>query len=164
MIDPFHLEAYNRKAVNYNRDVEVFPVLKRILEKITEGESFYKSPTDMGVNRVGFAIVDEKATAEAAIQEIIRRYFRYRCEYAMGFVDRETVQRVDLFIKDFQLKPEHRSVVEPARQAATEAQEQGKGKRRHLLWSGHFPQGRHACDRQQFPPHARCIQRGHSCH
>ncbi|RJR34024.1 MAG: DUF1846 domain-containing protein [Desulfobacteraceae bacterium] len=127
IIDPFHLEAYNLKAVNYNRDVEVFPVLKRILEKITGGESLYKSPTDMGVNRVGFAIVDDKATADAAIQEIIRRYFRYRCEYAMGFTDRETVQRVDLFIKDFQLKPEHRPVVLPARQAALEAQELGKG-------------------------------------
>jgi uncharacterized protein (UPF0371 family) len=127
IIDPFHLEAYDRKAVNYNRDVEVFPVLKRILEKITGGESFYKSPTDMGVNRVGFAILDEKATAEAAVQEIIRRYFRYRCEYAMGFADKETVQRVDLFIKDFHIKPEYRAVVDPARQAALEAQEQGKG-------------------------------------
>jgi uncharacterized protein (UPF0371 family) len=127
IIDPFHLEAYNLKAINYNRDVEIFPVLKRILEKITGGESFYKSPTDMGVNRVGFAIIDDKAAAEAAVQEIIRRYFRYRCEYAMGFTDRETVQRVDLFIKDFQLKPEHRPVVVPARQAALEAQEQGKG-------------------------------------
>jgi uncharacterized protein (UPF0371 family) len=127
LIDPFHLEAYDRKAVNYNRDVEVFPVLRRILEKITGGESFYRSPTDMGVNRAGFAIVDDGATTEAAIQEIIRRYFRYRCEYAMGFTDRETVQRVELFIKDFRLKPEHRSVVEPARKAALEAQEQGKG-------------------------------------
>jgi uncharacterized protein (UPF0371 family) len=127
VIDPFHLEAYDRKAVNYNRDVEIFPVLKRILEKITEGESFYKSPTDMGLNRAGFAITDDEAAAEASIQEIIRRYFRYRCEYAMGFTDRETVQRVELFIKDFRLKPEYRSVVEPARKAAVEAQEQEKG-------------------------------------
>jgi uncharacterized protein (UPF0371 family) len=127
MIDPFHLEAYDRKAVNYNRDVEVFPVLRRILEKITGGESFYKSPTDMGVNRAGFAITDDKAASEAAIQEIIRRYFRYRCEYAMGFTDKETVERVELFIEDFRLKPEHRGVVEPARRAAVEAQELGKG-------------------------------------
>jgi len=127
IIDPFHLEAYDRKAVNYNRDVEIFPVLKRILEKITGGESFYKSPTDMGVNRAGFAITNDQAATEAAIQEIIRRYFRYRCEYAMGFTDRETVQRVELFIKDFKLKPEDRSVVEPAREAATQAQNQGKG-------------------------------------
>lgn len=127
IIDPFHLEAYDRKAVNYNRDVEIFPVLRRILEKITGAESFYKSPTDMGVNRVGFAITDEKAATEAAVQEIVRRYFRYRCEYAMGFTDRETVQRVELFIREFHLKPEYRRVVEPARNAALEAQQQGKG-------------------------------------
>ncbi|MCK4534999.1 MAG: DUF1846 family protein, partial [Syntrophobacterales bacterium] len=69
LIDPFHLESYDLKAVNYNRDVEAFPVLKRILEKITGGESFYKSPTDMGVNRCGFAITDDEATQEAAKQE-----------------------------------------------------------------------------------------------
>ena len=127
LIDPFHLEAYGQIAVNYNRDVEVFPVLKRILEKITGGSSFYKSPTDMGVNRAGFAITDDEMTREAAKQEVIRRYFRYRCEYAMGFSDRETVQRVELFIKDFNLEPEHRRVVNPARQAAREAQQKEKG-------------------------------------
>ncbi|MEN6319823.1 MAG: DUF1846 domain-containing protein [Syntrophaceae bacterium] len=127
LIDPFQLEAYGKTAVNYNRDVEVFPVLKRILEKITGGESFYLSPTDMGVNRAGFAITDDEITREASKQEIIRRYFRYRCEYAMGFADRETVQRVELFIKDFLLKPEDRKVVEPAREAARAAQEQNKG-------------------------------------
>ena len=127
LIDPFHLEAYGKTAVNYNRDVEVFPVLKRILEKITGGESFYQSPTDMGVNRAGFAITDDEVTREASKQEIIRRYFRYRCEYAMGFADRETVQRVELFIKNFNLKPEDRRVVEPAREAARAAQEQNKG-------------------------------------
>jgi uncharacterized protein (UPF0371 family) len=127
LIDPFHLEAYDRIAVNYNRDVEVFPVLKRILEKITGGESFYKSPTDMGVNRAGFAITDDTVTREAAKQEIIRRYFRYRCEYAMGFTDRETVQRVELFIRDFDLEPAYRKVVEPAHEAARAAQEENKG-------------------------------------
>jgi uncharacterized protein (UPF0371 family) len=127
LIDPFHLEAYDKKSVNYNRDVEAFPVLKRILEKITGGESFYKSPTDMGVNRCGFAITDDAVTQEAAKQELIRRYFRYRCEYAMGFADRGTVQRVELFIKDFGLEPEFRKVVEPARRAAAEAKEKEKG-------------------------------------
>ncbi len=127
LIDPFHLESYNQKAVNYNRDVEIFPVLKRILERITGGESFYRSPTDMGVNRAGFAITDDDVTGEAAKQEIIRRYFRYQCEYAMGFADKETVQRVELFIKDFDLLPEYRSVVEPARQAGRQAQETDKG-------------------------------------
>ena len=127
LIDPFHLEAYDEKAVNYNRDVEVFPVLKRILEKITGDEPFYKSPTDMGVNRAGFAITDDDVAREAAKQEVIRRYFRYRCEYVMGFTDKETVQRVELFIKDFGLEPEYRSVVEPARKAAIEARERDKG-------------------------------------
>ena len=127
LIDPFHLEAYDKKAVNYNRDVEIFPVLKRILEKITGGESFYKSPTDMGVNRCGFAITDDEVVREAAKQEVIRRYFRYRCEYAMGFTDKETVQRVELFVKDFNLEPEYRSVVEPARQVAVEAEQMDEG-------------------------------------
>jgi uncharacterized protein (UPF0371 family) len=127
LIDPFHLEAYGQITINYNRDVEVFPVLRRILEKITKGESFYKSPTDMGVNRAGFAIIDDKVAREAALQEIIRRYFRYRCEYAMGFTDRETVQRVELFIKDFDLEVNYRKVVLPSRDAAQEAQERHKG-------------------------------------
>jgi uncharacterized protein (UPF0371 family) len=127
LIDPFHLEAYEKKAVNYNRDVEVFPVLKRILRKIIGDESFYQSPTDMGVNRAGFAITDDAAAREAAEQEIIRRYFRYRCEYRMGFTNKETVQRVELFMKDFNLSPESRPVVEPARQAALDAQQHDKG-------------------------------------
>jgi uncharacterized protein (UPF0371 family) len=129
IIDPFHLEAYGKAAVNYNRDVDIFPVLKRILEKITGAESSYRSPTDMGVNRAGFAITDDSITREAAKQEIIRRYFRYRCEYAMGFIDKETVQRVELFIRDFNLAPEYRMVVEPARQAAREARKENKGNR-----------------------------------
>ena len=128
LIDPFHLEAYGEAAVNYNRDVEVFPILRRILEKITGEPSFYRSPTDMGVNRAGFAIVNDPITREAAEMEIIRRYFRYRCEYVMGFADRETVQRVELFMKDFKLMPEERRfVVVSARNAAHQAQEREKG-------------------------------------
>ncbi|MBN2365238.1 MAG: DUF1846 domain-containing protein [Calditrichaeota bacterium] len=128
LIDPFHLEAYGQTTVNYNRDVEIFPVLRHILQKITGGESFYKSPTDMGVNRAGFAIVDDAAVQEAAKQEILRRYFRYHCEYAMGFTDRETVKRVELFIQNLNLEPTYRTVVAPAHQAANEAQNHdGKG-------------------------------------
>jgi uncharacterized protein (UPF0371 family) len=127
MIDPFHMEVYNKKAVNYNRDVEVFPVLRRILRKIRNGQSPYQSPTDMGVNRAGFAIEDDELTREAAKQEVIRRYFRYRCEYVMGLTGRETVQRVELLIKDFNVGPEYRRVIEPAHRAALEAQEQDKG-------------------------------------
>jgi len=127
LIDPFHLETYGKAAVNYNRDVEVFPVLRRILEKITGGEPFYKSPTDMGVNRAGFAILDDAITQEEAKQEIIRRYFRYLCEYTMGLADRETVQRVELLVEYFNLQPESRKVVPPAREAAIRAQKENRG-------------------------------------
>jgi uncharacterized protein (UPF0371 family) len=127
MIDSFHLEAYNEKTVNYNRDVEVFPVLKRIIEKITGESSFYKSPTDMGVNRAGFGIIDDDTVKTAAVQEIIRRYFRYACEYAIGVADRETVQRVELLLEYLGGRSEDRVVVKPARQAALEAEKNGKG-------------------------------------
>jgi len=126
LIDPFHLEEYDEKAVNYNRDVEVFPVIRRILKKIG-GESPYQSPTDMGVNQVGFAITDDAVTRESAKQEVIRRYFRYRCEYVMGLTNKDTVQRVELLIKDLDTKPEYRSVVEPARKAAQDARVNKKG-------------------------------------
>ena len=79
------------------------------------------------MNRAGFAITDDALIREAAKQEVIRRYFRYRCEYVMGLTNKETVQRVELLIKDFNLEPEYRSVVEPARRAALEAQERDKG-------------------------------------
>lgn len=127
LVDPFHLEAHDKKAVNYNRDVEVFPVIRRILKRISGGESPYHSPTDMGVNRAGFAIVDDALTRESAKQEVIRRYFRYRCEYVMGLTGKETVERVELLIKDFDLEPEYRRVVTPARSIAETAQSSGKG-------------------------------------
>lgn len=126
LIDPFHLEAYQETAVNYNRDVEVFPVLRRILVKIMD-DPLYKSPTDMGVNCAGFGIADDQAVKEASRQEIIRRYFRYRCEHVLGFVDKETIQRVELLMDDLGIKPEDRPVVEPARQAAAQGQDCGKG-------------------------------------
>jgi uncharacterized protein (UPF0371 family) len=128
LVDPFHLETYRKEAINYNRDVEVFPVLKRILEKITGGESMYKSPTDMGVNRAGFGIVNDKTVREAARQEIIRRFLRYSCEFALGFVDKGTVQRSQMIMEELGLKPENRSMVKPAREAAAEAEEKRKGK------------------------------------
>jgi len=128
MLDPFHLEAYDAKAVNYNRDVETFPVLKRILEKIGGAAASYRSPTDMGVNRAGFGIVDDAAVRAAACQEIIRRYFRYSCEYLMGFVGKDTLQRVELLMNELGIKPEDRAVVEPARRAAAEAEAAQNGK------------------------------------
>jgi len=127
LIDPFHLETYDEKAINYNRDVEVFPVLKRILKKIRGGDSFYQSPTDMGVNQVGNAITNDDLTQEAAKQEVVRRYYRYSCEYAMGLADKETVQRVELLMKDFNITHEYRKVVEPAHAAAYDARAKEKG-------------------------------------
>ncbi len=127
LIDPFHQEAYGTIAVNYNRDVDTFPVLRRILERIMGGTSMYKSPTDMGVNCAGFGITDDDAVREASRQEAIRRYFRYSCEYALGFAGRETVQRVELLMDELGVRQEDRIVVEPARRAAIEAKEQGKG-------------------------------------
>jgi uncharacterized protein (UPF0371 family) len=118
LIDPFHQATYQQIAVNYNRDVEVFPVLRRIFEKIANGKSMYQSPTDMGCNRAGFGIVDDAAVQTAARQEIIRRYFRYACEYAMGITEIETVQRIERLFQDIGLRPEDRRVVEPARRAA----------------------------------------------
>jgi len=126
MIDPFHLEAYGTTAVNYNRDVEAFPLLARILQKIM-GQSPYKSPTDMGVNRAGFGIVDDDAVREAARQEIIRRYLRNRCEYALGLAGDASLQRARQLMEEMGLKPEHRTVVDPARRAAEQAEERGKG-------------------------------------
>ena len=127
MIDPFHLEARGERSVNYNRDIEIFPVLKRILEKITGHVSPYQSPTDMGVNRAGFAITNDDAARKAAVQEVIRRYFRYQCEYALGSVEQDTVERTELLLRELGAKPEDRVVVEPARQAAEHAARRGKG-------------------------------------
>ena len=127
LVDPFHLEAYGQIAVNYNRDVEVFPVLKRIIEKITGGPSFYKSPTDMGCNAAGFGVRDDAVVREAAKQELIRRFFRYACEYTLGFVEKETVQRAELLMKELGVAPEDRKVVGAARRAAEEARASGQG-------------------------------------
>lgn len=118
MLDPYHLDAYGEVSVNYNRDVEAFPVLRRIIEKITGEDSIYKSPTDMGVNRVGFGIFDDAVVQEAAKQEVIRRYFKTRCEYKKGRADTDTLERVQLLMEELELKAEDRVVVYPARERA----------------------------------------------
>ncbi len=115
MIDSFHLEKYGETTVNYNRDLELFPVLKKIIEKITGRESMFQSPTDMGVNRVGFGIIDDEAVREASIQEIIRRYFKTLCEYKKGGIDKDAVSRMKMIMEELGLKPEDRSVVNIAR-------------------------------------------------
>ena len=126
-LDHFHLEAYDERAVNYNRDLEAFPLLQRIIERITGTTSFYRSPTDMGVNRAGFGIIDDEGVCEASKQEIVRRYFRYACEHAMGLVDHDSVQRIELLMDELDLCQESRRVVKPAREAAEKAQLVGKG-------------------------------------
>jgi uncharacterized protein (UPF0371 family) len=126
-IDHHHLEAYNERTVNYNRDIEAFPLLGRILEKITGKESIYKSPTDMGVNRASAGIVDDAAISEASHQEIIRRYFRCAVEYAMGLVERDSLERAELIMEKVEARVEDRIVVLPSRQAALDASYSGKG-------------------------------------
>ncbi len=131
LVDPFHLNKYNKTAINYNRDVESFPILKLILSRIYARDSrlpTYNSPTDMGVNRVGFGIVEDKLVQEAARQELIRRYFRYNGEYVLGIEKKETVERVSLLMEELGVKVTDRKVVEVARSAAQAAEKEGKGR------------------------------------
>ncbi len=127
LIDEHHLKTYNKKAVNYNRDIEAFHLLKRIIEKITGGASMYQSPTDMGVNRASAGIVNDQIIAEASHQEIIRRYFRCAVEHAMGLADKDTFNRIKEIMQKVGAKEEDRKVVMPARKAAREAEKTGKG-------------------------------------
>lgn len=105
MLDPFHLEAYGTTTVNYNRDVEVFPVLRSMLRGIL-GECPYKSPTDMGVNMAGFCIYDDEAVSDAAKQEIIRRYYNALCEQRKGSDNAEEVQKIELLMQKLAILPE----------------------------------------------------------
>lgn len=120
MIDSFHLEAYGKTTVNYNRDIEVFPVVRRIIEKITGGECEYKSPTDMGVNMAGYGIVDDEVCREAARQEIIRRVLIAQCDYKKGLVSEDTPERISLLMEEVGAHITDRKVVEPAREYAAE--------------------------------------------
>lgn len=113
MIDPFHLEAYGITAVNYNRDIEIFPVLNAMLEKIA-GESPYKSPTDMGVNMVGYCITDDEVVCRASEQEIIRRYYNTRCAHRQGFAEKAEVYRLELLMNQLNISSKDRPVVEAA--------------------------------------------------
>lgn len=121
MIDPFHLEAYGQTTVNYNRDVEIFPVLEAMFERIF-GECPYKSPTDMGVNMVGNCIVDDEVCQEASRQEIIRRYYQAKAGLLDDSRKEEEVFKLELLMKQAHITPEYRKVV-PA--ALTRAQETG---------------------------------------
>ncbi|MDO4564934.1 MAG: DUF1846 domain-containing protein [Clostridia bacterium] len=112
-IDPFHLEAYGQTAVNYNRDIEIFPVLDAMFKEVW-GESPYKSPTDMGVNMAGFCIFDDEAIEQAANAEIIRRYLGEVCAQKRGLSNRERVNKLYLLMKQANLEVFDRSVVAPA--------------------------------------------------
>jgi uncharacterized protein (UPF0371 family) len=131
LVDPFHLETYEEEAINYNRDIEAFPILKKILERIVgagKTKVIYNSPTDMGVNRVGFGIVNDKVVQEAAKQEVVRRYFRYYWEFMLGVQKKETVDRAKGLMEELNLKEEDRTTVIPARKAANQAKKKrGKG-------------------------------------
>ncbi len=113
MIDPFHLESYGEMAVNYNRDVEIFPVLSAMLSKIM-GESPYKSPTDMGVNMAGYCIIDEDVVEEASKQEIIRRYYSAQLEVRKGVFGKEVISKLEILMRRLRISINDRTVVAPA--------------------------------------------------
>ena len=117
MIDPFHLDAYGVTTVNYNRDVEAFPVLVAMFEKIL-GECPYKSPTDMGVNMVGNCIVDDEAVRQASYQEIVRRYYAALCDAKQGKGSEDVVFKLELLMKKVGVTPDIRRVVKPALERA----------------------------------------------
>jgi uncharacterized protein (UPF0371 family) len=119
MIDPFHLEAYGKSSVNYNRDVEIYPVVHAIFERIF-GESPYKSPTDMGVNMAGFCITDDEACATAAKREIIRRMFLAKCSVRQGLADPAEVSKIELLMNRLNIEATDRPAVAAALKRAEE--------------------------------------------
>ena len=113
MLDYFHLEEYGEKAVSYNRDLEVFPVLKTILNRIV-GKDVYKSPTDMGVNMIGECIKDDKVVQEASKKEIVRRYYNEMCNYKLGIAEYEVPERVKKLMNELKIDEYYLDVVRPA--------------------------------------------------
>ncbi len=113
MIDPFHLEKYNITAVNYNRDVEAFPVLKTILNKMI-GSDIYSSPTDMGVNVIAECITDDEIVKEAAKREIVRRYYQATNDYKLGLGDEDAVQKIKLLMNEIDIDENYLDVIKPA--------------------------------------------------
>jgi uncharacterized protein (UPF0371 family) len=122
MIDPFHLEAYNETSVNYNRDVEIFPVLKTMFEHIM-GECPYKSPTDMGVNMAGNCIVDDAVVRKAASAEILRRYYSALCSVRKGMGSEKEIHRIEMLMKQANVSPEDRRCVAAALKKAEQTGE-----------------------------------------
>jgi len=110
MIDPYHLEAYGKTTVNYNRDIEVFPIVNSMLEKILD-KSPYKSPTDMGVNMVGSCIVDDAVVSKASRFEVIRRYYELKKSIKRGFVSADVLKRFEILMKNSNIKIDERKVI-----------------------------------------------------
>ncbi len=113
VLDPFHMEAYGKMAVNYNRDVEIFPVLSAMLKKVL-GQSPYKSPTDMGVNMAGHCIIDDQIVRNAAKQEIIRRYYSTKLDVRKGVVGKESISKIEILMQRMDISINDRAVVKPA--------------------------------------------------
>ena len=113
MIDPFHLEAYGITAINYNRDIEAFPVLKNILSKLNNND-IYKSPTDMGVNMVGYCITNNNIVEDASKKEIVRRYYNEQNNYKLGLTDYDTVEKVKLLMNELNIDDTYLDVIKPA--------------------------------------------------
>lgn len=111
MIDYFHLDTYGVSAINYNRDLEIFPVLKNILNRITKSD-IYKSPTDMGVNSIGTCITDSKSVVDAAKKEVVRRYYKALCDYKMDLVDEEVPQRIKILMDELGIDASIREVID----------------------------------------------------
>lgn len=143
MIDPFHLESYGKTTINYNRDVEAFPILKSMFERIM-GKCPYKSPTDMGVNMVGYCIVDEIGIEVASKNEVIRRYYNAMCDYKIGKIDRFVIDKIEILMSQLNISPADRKVViaaqeksekfdEPAFAMELESGEIIQGRRTELL-------------------------------
>lgn len=110
MIDPFHLEAYGISSINYNRDIETFPILKTILNKIT-GKDIYKSPTDMGVNMVSACITDEEIVKKASMQEVIRRYYQAECDFKRGILEADVPEKIKILMNELNLTIDDRPVI-----------------------------------------------------
>jgi len=110
MIDPFHLEKYGKSSVNYNRDIETFPILKSILSKVSN-KDIYNSPTDMGVNMVGFCITDEQIVEDACKREIVRRYYNELNNYKMGLSDEDSYKKIKLLMNELNIDETYLDVI-----------------------------------------------------
>ena len=113
MIDPFHLEKYGVTAVNYNRDIETFPILKNILSKVSKKDVYF-SPTDMGVNMIGFCISNNELVEEASKKEIVRRYYNEQNNYKMGLCDEDTYKKIKLLMNELEIDESYLDVIKPA--------------------------------------------------